>query len=115
MTPPSPPAPHSTGTDKLLVEVAGAVAIVTFNNPARRNALSSEMRAALPGLLEALKADGDVRVVVSPAPGTRRSPRAPTSPSSATSAPRPPPAPTTTAARPRSPLAWAIWTSPSSP
>ena len=64
MTPPSPPARHSTGTDKLLVDVAGAVAVVTINNPGKRNALSSEIRAALPGLLEALQADGDVRVVV---------------------------------------------------
>src|SRR5215472_16809399 len=64
MTPPSPPTRHSSGTDKLLVDVAGAVAVVTINNPGKRNALSSEIRAALPGLLEALQADGDVRVVV---------------------------------------------------
>ena len=64
MTPPSPSARHSTGTDKLLVDVAGAVAVVTINNPGKRNALSSEIRAALPGLLGALQADGDVRVVV---------------------------------------------------
>src|SRR5215470_20066266 len=64
MTPPSPPARHSTGTGKLLVEVTGAVAVVTINNPGKRNALSSEIRAALPGLLEALQADGDVRAVV---------------------------------------------------
>jgi enoyl-CoA hydratase len=53
-----------TGTDKLLVEAADSVAIVTLNNPTKRNALSSDMRAALPGLLEALRADPDVRVVV---------------------------------------------------
>ena len=64
MTSPNPPARHETGTDQLLVEVADAVAVVTFNNPGKRNALSSEMRAALPGLLEALQADDDVRVVV---------------------------------------------------
>ena len=64
MTSPSPLARHSTGTGKLLVDVAGAVAVVTINNPGKRNALSSEIRAALPGLLEALQADGDVRVVV---------------------------------------------------
>ncbi len=64
MTSSSPPARHDTGTDKLLVDVADAVAVVTFNNPSKRNALSSEMRAALPGLLEALQADRDVRVVV---------------------------------------------------
>ena len=64
MTPPSPPARHRTGTGQLLVDVAGAVAVVTINNPGKRNALSSEIRAALPGLLEALQADGDVRAVV---------------------------------------------------
>src|SRR5262249_51362918 len=64
MTPPSPPARHGTGTGKLLADVAGAVAVVTINNPAKRNALSSEIRAALPGLLEALQADGDVRAVI---------------------------------------------------
>jgi enoyl-CoA hydratase/carnithine racemase len=55
---------HETGTDKLLVEVSGHVATVTFNNPAKRNALSAEMRAALPDLLAALNADRDIRVVV---------------------------------------------------
>jgi len=58
------PARHDPGTGQLLVEVASAVAVVTFNNPGKRNALSSEMRAALPGLLEALQADREVRVVV---------------------------------------------------
>jgi enoyl-CoA hydratase len=64
MTSPSSPAALETGTDKLLVDVADAVALVTLNNPAKRNALSSDMRAALPVLLEALQADDRVRVVV---------------------------------------------------
>jgi enoyl-CoA hydratase len=38
--------------------------VVTFNNPGKRNALSAEMRAALPGLLEALQTEPEVRVVV---------------------------------------------------
>jgi len=63
MTSTNPPAPD-TGTDKLLVEVADAIAVVTFNNPAKRNALSSEIRAALPGALAALDADPQVRVLV---------------------------------------------------
>ena len=50
MTSSNPPAWHDTGTDQLLAEAAGAVAVVTFNNPGKRNALSSAMRAALPGL-----------------------------------------------------------------
>jgi len=64
MTSPSPAARHQTGTERLLAEVTGPVAIVTFNNPGKRNALSADMRAALPGLLTALNDDGDVRVIV---------------------------------------------------
>src|SRR5215470_12073681 len=64
MTSSTSPAPRTTGTDKLLVEVAGTIAVVTFNNPAKRNALSSEIRAALPGVLAALDADPQVRVLV---------------------------------------------------
>jgi enoyl-CoA hydratase/carnithine racemase len=70
MTSSSPPAHprhgagYQTGTDRLLVEVSGPVATVTFNNPGKRNAMSADMRAALPGLLTALNADGEVRVIV---------------------------------------------------
>ena len=70
MTSSSPPADpvhgarHQTGTGRLLVEVSGPVATVTFNNPGKRNAMSADMRAALPGLLTALNADGEVRVIV---------------------------------------------------
>jgi enoyl-CoA hydratase len=64
MTSSSSPARHETGTDMLLVEVAGAVAVVTLNNPAKLNALSSEIRTALPGLLAGLQADPGIRVVV---------------------------------------------------
>jgi enoyl-CoA hydratase len=62
MTSPSPAAGNGGG--ELLVGVADAVATVTFSNPGKRNALTSEMRANLPGLLDALQADPDVRVVV---------------------------------------------------
>ena len=61
---PSAAARYESGTDRLLVEVSGPVATVTFNNPGKRNALSADMRAALPGVLRALNADGDVRVIV---------------------------------------------------
>jgi enoyl-CoA hydratase/carnithine racemase len=53
-----------TGTDKLLVDVDDGVALVTFNNPEKRNALSVEIRTALPSALQALQADSAVRVVV---------------------------------------------------
>jgi enoyl-CoA hydratase len=55
---------HDPGTDKLLVDVTDGVARLTFNNPARRNALSVEMRMALPDVLKGFEADPDVRVVV---------------------------------------------------
>lgn len=64
MTDPSSPARHDTGTEKLLIDVSGPVAVVTFNNAAKRNALSLEIRAALPGALRTLQADPAVRVVV---------------------------------------------------
>jgi enoyl-CoA hydratase len=64
MTAPTPAPRHQTGTDRLLLEVTGHVATVIFNNPGKRNALSVEMRAALPGLLSALNADNDVRAIV---------------------------------------------------
>jgi enoyl-CoA hydratase/carnithine racemase len=51
-------------TERLLVEVSGPIATVTFNNPGKRNALSADIRAALPGLLTALNADGEIRVIV---------------------------------------------------
>ena len=58
------PRRHDTGTDKLLVEIDGTIATLSFNNPAKRNALSLEMRSALPGALRALQRDEEVRVVV---------------------------------------------------
>jgi enoyl-CoA hydratase len=64
MTSPNSSARRDTGTDKLLAEVTDAVALVTFNNPEKRNAMSREIREALPRVLEALQADDGVRVVV---------------------------------------------------
>lgn len=55
---------HDTGTDMLLCDVDDGVATVTFNNPEKRNALSAEIRHALPALLHSLQADPGVRVVV---------------------------------------------------
>lgn len=57
-------ATHDTGTEMLLCEVDDGVATVTFNNPAKRNALSAEIRLALPGLLTWLRESDEVRVVV---------------------------------------------------
>jgi enoyl-CoA hydratase/carnithine racemase len=60
-----------TGTEQLLVDVDGGIATITFNNPAKRNALSLEMRTALPTALQALQDDDDVRVVVITGAGDR--------------------------------------------
>jgi enoyl-CoA hydratase len=62
---------HRTGTDQLLVEVSDRVALVTFSNPGKRNAMSAPMRAALPGLLAGLQDDPEVRVVVITGAGDR--------------------------------------------
>jgi enoyl-CoA hydratase len=64
-------SPHETGTDKLLVSVDEGIARVTFNNPEKHNALSLEMRAALPRLLQSLQADQEVRVVVLTGAGSK--------------------------------------------
>lgn len=53
-----------TGTHKLLAEIDDHVAVVTFNQPEKHNALSLAIRTALPPTLQALQADPDVRVVV---------------------------------------------------
>lgn len=53
-----------TGTEMLLCDIDDGVATITFNNPQKRNALSAEIRHALPGTLRALQDDATVRVVV---------------------------------------------------
>lgn len=51
-------------TDKMLAEVTDGIGWVTFNNPARRNAISLEMWEGLGTILEHFQSDDDVRVVV---------------------------------------------------
>ena len=51
-------------TDQMLAEVVDGIGWMTFNNPARRNALSSAMREAIPEILSAFGEDDEVRVVV---------------------------------------------------
>ena len=53
-----------TGTEQLLCDVDDGIALVTFNNPTKHNALSAPIRDALPRVLRALQADDAVRVVV---------------------------------------------------
>ena len=58
-------------TDQLLVETAGPVGWITFNNPAKHNALSVAMWRALPGALDRLEGDAAVRVIVLKGAGER--------------------------------------------
>ena len=56
--------PLDTGTDDLLAEVDGAVGVLTFNRPERRNALSTAMYSGFEAALPQLAADPAVRVVM---------------------------------------------------
>ncbi|MEO1060966.1 MAG: enoyl-CoA hydratase [Actinomycetota bacterium] len=53
-----------TGTDDLIGHVDGAVGVLAFNRPERRNALSEEMYDGFRHGLAELSADPDVRVVM---------------------------------------------------
>src|ERR1700741_1965401 len=54
----------SNSYETLLVERRGAVAIVTINRPEKRNALNIQTRAEGAAVLDELRADDSVRVVV---------------------------------------------------
>ena len=56
--------PGNAMTEQLLVETAGAVGWITFNNPAKHNALSVAMWRALPEALDRLEAESAIRVIV---------------------------------------------------
>ena len=58
-------------TDKILADVEGGIGWLTFNNPARRNAMSMEMWQGVGDALEAFQADPAVRVVVMRGAGGR--------------------------------------------
>jgi enoyl-CoA hydratase/carnithine racemase len=51
-------------TDKILVDVADAIATITFNNPERRNAVSLDMWEAVEAALARMEDDDAVRVVI---------------------------------------------------
>ena len=51
-------------TEKLVAEIEGNLGWLSFDNPARRNALSNEMQAALPVAFDAFQRNEAVRVVV---------------------------------------------------
>ncbi len=52
------------GTERLLAHIEGGAGWMTYNNPARHNALSLEMQQAVPRAMERFASDDRVRVVV---------------------------------------------------
>jgi enoyl-CoA hydratase/carnithine racemase len=53
-----------TGTERMIARKDGAIGWLIFNNPARRNAVSVDMWAAIPKALSAFEADPAIRAVV---------------------------------------------------
>jgi enoyl-CoA hydratase/carnithine racemase len=62
--PREPVFPGSAPTERLIAEKQGAIGWITFNNPARRNAMSVDMWEAIPKVLDRFEADPRVRVIV---------------------------------------------------
>jgi enoyl-CoA hydratase/carnithine racemase len=58
-------------TEKMIAKVEDGIGWMTFNNPDRRNAVSLEMWAAIPTILDAFDADDRVRVIVMKGAGDR--------------------------------------------
>ncbi len=63
--------PIKTGTEKMLAHVEGGIGWMTYNNPARLNAMSYDMQIAVPRILGAFAADPDVHVIVVRGAGER--------------------------------------------
>src|SRR5256885_3086923 len=63
--------PVETGTEKMLAHVEGGIGWMTYNNPARLNAMSYDMQIAVPRILGAFTADPDVHVIVVRGAGDR--------------------------------------------
>nr|WP_294526731.1 enoyl-CoA hydratase [uncultured Rhodopila sp.] len=51
-------------TNNMLAETEGALGWMTFNKPARRNAVSLDMWQAIPGILDRFEQDPAIRVIV---------------------------------------------------
>ena len=56
--------PSSLADDGLLVNLDGSTAVITLNRPATRNAMTTAMWQALPGLMDLLAADDRVKAVL---------------------------------------------------
>ena len=57
-------AEKSYADGKILMSASDGVGVVTFNNPAKRNAMSIEMWEGLGSALIELRDDPDIRVVI---------------------------------------------------
>jgi enoyl-CoA hydratase len=53
-----------TSTERMIAEKDGAIGRMTFNNPARHNAVSMDMWQAVPEILSEFERDPNIRVVV---------------------------------------------------
>lgn len=53
-----------TSTEKMIAEKDGMIGWMTFNNEARRNALSLDMYQAVPEIMAEFEADGEIRVII---------------------------------------------------
>ncbi|MEZ5855050.1 MAG: enoyl-CoA hydratase [Hyphomicrobiaceae bacterium] len=60
-----------TSAGRITSRIDGAVAWITIDNPARLNAFTRDMWAAVPGHIEAAEADDGVRVIVITGAGTK--------------------------------------------
>ena len=60
-----------SGTDKMIAEKQGPIGWITFNNPARHNAVSMSMWQALADIVQDYASDGAVRVVVVTGAGSK--------------------------------------------
>jgi enoyl-CoA hydratase len=58
------PAFAAPPSERLVVEKQGPVGWLTFNNPARRNAISIDMWEAIPQALDRFEQDSQIRVIV---------------------------------------------------
>ena len=58
-------------TDRMIARTDGPIGWMIFNNPARRNAVSSDMWAAMPGILQRFADDPAIRVIALMGAGDR--------------------------------------------
>ena len=58
-------------TDRMTAEIEDGIGWMTFNNPARHNAMSMEMVEAIPQIFDTFQSSDDVRVVITRGAGEK--------------------------------------------